>query len=57
MSWAKAAAEFYARTFPGRYYLEVQNHGIPGQAEVNAGVFRLADDGPDAPTVVGRARV
>ncbi len=41
---ARKAAEFYARTFPGRYYLEVQNHGIPRQAEVNAGVFRLADE-------------
>jgi DNA polymerase-3 subunit alpha len=41
---ARQAAEFYARTFPGRYFLEVQSHGIPGQAEVNDGVFRLADE-------------
>ena len=41
---AKAAAEFYARTFPDRYYLEVQDHGIKGQAEVNAGVFQIADE-------------
>ena len=41
---AKAAAEFYARTFPDRYYLEVQDHGIKGQDEVNAGVFQLADE-------------
>ena len=41
---AKAAAEFYARTFPGRYYLEVQDHGIKGQDEVNAGVFQIADE-------------
>jgi DNA polymerase-3 subunit alpha len=41
---AKAAAEFYARTFPGRYYLEVQNHGIPGQQETNEGIFRLAEE-------------
>ena len=48
---AKEAAEFYARTFPGRYYLEVQDHGIGGQGEVNAGVFRLADE-LGLPTVV-----
>jgi len=41
---AREAAEFYARTFPGRYYLEVQDHGIKGQAEVNAGVFQLAHE-------------
>ncbi|MFQ5746935.1 MAG: DNA polymerase III subunit alpha [Gemmatimonadota bacterium] len=41
---AREAAEFYARTFPGRYWLEVQNHGIPGQAEINEGIFRLADE-------------
>ena len=48
---AKAAAEFYARTFPGRYYLEVQDHGIEGQAAVSAGVFQLADE-LGLPTVV-----
>ncbi|MDT8435893.1 MAG: DNA polymerase III subunit alpha [Gemmatimonadota bacterium] len=41
---AKEAAEWHARTFPGRYFLEVQDHGIPGQAKVNEGVFRLADE-------------
>jgi len=41
---AKEAAEFYARTFPDRYYLEVQDHGIKGQDEVNAGVFQLSDE-------------
>jgi DNA polymerase-3 subunit alpha len=41
---AKAAAEFYARTFPGRYFLEVQDHGIPGQADVNAGILKIADE-------------
>ena len=41
---AKEAAEFYARTFPDRYYLEVQDHGIEGQDQVNAGVFQLADE-------------
>jgi len=48
---AKEAAEFYAKTFPGRYYLEVQDHGIGGQGEVNSGVFRLADE-LGLPTVV-----
>ncbi len=42
---ARATAEWYARTFgPERYWLEVQNHGIEGQAQVNEGVFRLADE-------------
>ncbi len=41
---AKEAAEWYARTFPGRYFLEVQNHGIEGQAAVNEGIFALADE-------------
>ncbi|MGD8495513.1 MAG: DNA polymerase III subunit alpha [Gemmatimonadales bacterium] len=41
---AKATAEWYARTFPGRYFLEVQNHGIPGQDKVNEGVFRLGEE-------------
>ena len=31
---AKAAAEFYARTFPDRYYLEVQDHGIEAQRRI-----------------------
>ncbi|MFQ5890233.1 MAG: DNA polymerase III subunit alpha [Gemmatimonadota bacterium] len=42
---AKEAAEFYASHFgPGRYWLEVQKHGIPGQDDVNEGVFRLAEE-------------
>jgi DNA polymerase-3 subunit alpha len=41
---AKQAAEFYAQHFPGRFWLEVQNHGIPGQDEINRGVFQLADE-------------
>ena len=48
---ARAAAEFYAKTFPGRYFLEVQDHGIKGQSEVNAGVFQLAEE-LGLPTVV-----
>ncbi|MFQ5678981.1 MAG: DNA polymerase III subunit alpha [Gemmatimonadota bacterium] len=41
---AKNSAEWFALLFgPDRYWLEVQNHGIPGQAEVNEGVFQIAD--------------
>lgn len=41
---AKATAEWYARTFPDRYFLEVQDHGIPEQAKVNEGIFQLAEE-------------
>jgi DNA polymerase-3 subunit alpha len=42
---AKAAAEWHARLFgDGNYWLEVQNHGIPGQAEVNDGIQQLAGE-------------
>jgi DNA polymerase-3 subunit alpha len=41
---AREAAEWHARVFgPGRYWLEVQRHGIPGQEKVNEGVFQLAE--------------
>ncbi|HZD03717.1 MAG TPA: DNA polymerase III subunit alpha, partial [Longimicrobiales bacterium] len=36
--------EWYANTFPDRYYLEVQAHDTPGQDELNAGVLALADE-------------
>ena len=41
---AKAAASWYADTFPGRYYLEVQAHDSEGQARLNSEIFRLAAD-------------
>ncbi len=41
---AKAAAEWYANTFPDRYYLEVQAHDSPGQKRLNEEIFRLAAD-------------
>ena len=42
---ARAAAAWHAGVFgPDRYWLEVQNHGIPGQAEVNDGIFELAEE-------------
>ena len=41
---AREVADWYANAFPGRYYLEVQAHGTPGQAEHNERIFALADD-------------
>lgn len=39
---ARAAAEAYARMFPGRFYLELQDNRLPEQAEVNAELRHLA---------------
>ncbi len=39
---AKEQALSYAALFPGRYYLELQDHGLPVQKKVNAGLLRLA---------------
>ena len=41
---AREAAAWYAETFSGRYFLEVQAHGSEGQSELNGRVFELADD-------------
>ena len=41
---AREVAGWYADTFRDRYYLEVQAHGTPGQAEVNEKIFTLADE-------------
>jgi len=41
---AKRAAEWHARVFPGRYWLELQDHGIPEQGKVNEGVMSLAEE-------------
>src|SRR5918911_795214 len=41
---AREAAAWYAELFKDRYYLEVQAHESDGQAELNAQIFRLADD-------------
>ncbi|MGH7546258.1 MAG: DNA polymerase III subunit alpha, partial [Gemmatimonadota bacterium] len=42
---ARRAAAAYAQLFGERnYWLEVQDHGIPGQEKINAGIFRLADE-------------
>ncbi len=37
-------AEEFSRIFPGRYYLELQRHGIPAQDRVNAELLRMATD-------------
>jgi len=41
---AREIADWYANAFPDRYYLEVQAHGTPGQAEHNQRIFALADE-------------
>jgi DNA polymerase-3 subunit alpha len=41
---AREAASWYANLFDGRYYLEVQAHDTPGQAELNRLIFALADE-------------
>ncbi len=42
---AKQAAEWHARLFgDGNYWLEVQDHGIPGEEKVREGVYELAAD-------------
>ncbi|MBI4829360.1 MAG: PHP domain-containing protein, partial [Nitrospinae bacterium] len=39
---ARHAAGFYKETFPGRFYLEVQDHGLEGQKAVNPRMIALA---------------
>ena len=41
---AKRAAEWHARVFDGRYWLELQNHGIPKQDVVNRGIIQLSEE-------------
>jgi DNA polymerase-3 subunit alpha len=41
---AREVAAWYAETFKGRYYLEVQAHASEGQAVLNERVFKLAGD-------------
>ncbi|HSA54564.1 MAG TPA: DNA polymerase III subunit alpha, partial [Gemmatimonadaceae bacterium] len=41
---ARATARWYQERFPDRYYLEVQAHASPGQADLNEGVFALAGE-------------
>jgi DNA polymerase-3 subunit alpha len=42
--FAREAAIWYADRFEGRYYLEVQAHASDGQTELNAKVFKLAEE-------------
>ncbi len=41
---ARSTAEWYADVFDGRYYLEVQGHDSPGQHDLNAKIFALAEE-------------
>ena len=41
---AREAVEWYANTFPDRYYLEVQAHDSEGQADLNRRIFALASE-------------
>ncbi|MFC1661572.1 DNA polymerase III subunit alpha [Gemmatimonadota bacterium] len=41
---AREAAEWYANTFPDRYYLEVQAHQTDGQEQLNRKIFALSED-------------
>jgi DNA polymerase-3 subunit alpha len=36
--------EEFSAIFPGRFYLEMQRHGIPAQDEVNAELIKMASD-------------
>ncbi len=48
---AKEVAKQYAEIFPNAFYLELQQHGITGQTEVNEGLRRLAKE-LSLPTVI-----
>ncbi len=39
---AKEAVEWHARVFKDRYWLELQDHGIPDQIKVNKGIQQLS---------------
>ncbi|MBI4519969.1 MAG: PHP domain-containing protein, partial [Gemmatimonadetes bacterium] len=41
---ARDVASWYANVFDGRYYLEVQAHDAPGQAQVNEEIFALGKE-------------
>ena len=42
---ARASAEYFAKTFgPDGFFLEVQDHGLPEEKTVAAGMFQLAQD-------------
>ena len=41
---AKRAAEWHARVFSDRYWLELQDHGIPQQDVVNRGIIEISEE-------------
>ena len=41
---AKRTAEWHARVFADRYWLELQDHGIPKQDTVNRGIIQLSKE-------------
>jgi len=41
---AKRAAEWHAKVFEDRYWLELQQHGIPDQQKVNDGIIQLSEE-------------
>src|SRR5262245_4310975 len=41
---AKASAQYFASTFPNRFWLEIQKHGIPEEQLVTEGMLRLSKE-------------
>ena len=41
---AREAAHWYGQVFEDRFYLEIQNHGLEKDAEINAGLVSLAGE-------------
>ncbi|MGI6269495.1 MAG: DNA polymerase III subunit alpha [Candidatus Howiella sp.] len=42
---AKASAAWFSRVFgPEHFYLELQDHGLPEQGEINSGLVRLSEE-------------
>ncbi|WP_419162358.1 DNA polymerase III subunit alpha [Candidatus Palauibacter sp.] len=41
---AKRTAEWHARVFRDRYWLELQDHGIPEQNRVNRGIIQISEE-------------
>jgi len=41
---ARTSAEYFASTFPGRFWLEIQAHGIPEERLVTEGMLRLSQE-------------
>jgi DNA polymerase III subunit alpha len=41
---AREVTRWYMEAFPGRFYLEIMDNGIPQQSEVNQGLIRLSGE-------------